>query len=476
MIYKLFFLIVAILGRDLKAQTLHPTTKIKGTDTIVNTSIKGVWQSIGEGYILEAGSGKITLYSYTSRHCYEEKNDYLTGLLNTTAKFYLNLQKDTLLVYLNDFGNSTKNLQASHKFHKLKRLPDNCSALTQIQQNDPKFLFDLFWLTLKENYAFAKERQLDWEQIYKDYSPKISAQTSSAELFKLMGEIVTLTKDQHTKIISTEGKTIQYSGVPTASLLKEIFDQQKDIKDFNEYINLFFKTNYDNISTGLLKNKGKKCANGKIEWGDLTPEIGYIHIHSLTGFAANSLPRKQHVDTLNYYMSDIMKSLENKSAIIVDVSFNFGGYDAAGLTIASYFTNKPVKVYTKYGFQQGVFHKGSEFTIFPSDAYHFTKPVYVLTTDISRSAAETFLMQMKALPHVKIVGTNSLGIISDMLGKTIGGFYLTLSNEKYVTPKGETFEARGVDVDIKINVFPKESIFTGHRDAVKRVIEIIQTQ
>jgi C-terminal processing protease CtpA/Prc len=81
---------------------------------------------------------------------------------------------------------------------------------------------------------------------------------------------------------------------------------------------------------------------------------------------------------------------------------------------------------------------------------------------------------MKALPHVRIVGTNSLGILSDMLGKTIGDFYLTVSNEKYITPRGEMFEVKGVDVDTRIDVFPKENIFTGHWDAVKRVMEMMQ--
>jgi carboxyl-terminal processing protease len=156
------------------------------------------------------------------------------------------------------------------------------------------------------------------------------------------------------------------------------------------------------------------------------------------------------------------------------VSFNFGGYDAAGLTIAGYFTDKPFKAFTKYTFQNGVFHEGSEFTISPSGQYNFTKPVYVLTTDITRSAAESFVMQMKALPNVKVVGTKTLGIISDMLGKTIGKYYLTVSNEKYVTPKGETYEVKGVDVDIKLTVFPKDNMFNGHRDAVRQVVKMIE--
>jgi carboxyl-terminal processing protease len=459
-----------------KAQVLYPTTIKEETGTRVNIEIKGVWKSIGDGYLLQAEDRIITLYSYTRRHCYKERNDYLTGLLNGSSRFSLNRTKDTLAIYLQNFGEKTKELQGEKKFYKLNELPDNCAPLTDIQQKDPQFLFDLFWSTLEENYAFTKERNLDWDQIYKDYKPKISSQTTKDDLFKIFGEIVILTKDQHTKIISQDGNTKQYSGVPTALLLRETFDQQNSVKDFNEYINQFFKTNYDNISNDLLNGKGRKVANGKIEWGEINQHIGYIHIHSLTGFASDKLSRKQHLDTLNFHMLKIMKSLQNKKAIIVDVSFNFGGYDAAGLTIAGYFTDKPLQAFTKYSFQNGSFYKSSEFNIYPSTKYYFTKSVYVLTTDISRSAAESFVMQMKALPNVKVIGTNTLGVISDMLGKSIGDYYLTLSNEKYLSPKGEMYEVKGVDVDIKLTVFPKDNMFNGHRDAVRQIIKIIEKE
>jgi carboxyl-terminal processing protease len=440
------------------------------------TSVTGVWKSIVDGYLLKADDKMISLYSYTSKYCYTEKNDYLIDLINNASMLYLNSTKDTLSLYLQDFGERTKELQAEKKFYKLNELPKNCVSLTETQLNDSEYLFELFWSTLKENYAFAKERNLDWDKIYNDYKPKISSKTTKKELFNLLGEIVIVTKDQHTKIIAADGSTRQYSNVPTALLLGEIFKQQDSVKDFNTYINQFFKTNYDNISNDLLKGKGKKVANGKIEWGDVSGDIGYIHLHSLTGFTESRLPRIQHLDTLNFYMSEIMKSFQTKKAVIIDVSFNFGGYDAAGLTVSSYFTDKPTKAYTKYIFHNGNFYKGTEFFVNPSMKYHFTKPVYVLATDISRSAAESFVMQMKSLPNVKVVGTNTLGIISDMLGKSIGDFYLTLSNEKYLTPTGQTYEVKGVDVDIKVNVFPKDNIFNGHRDAVKQIIKIIDSQ
>lgn len=99
-----------------------------------------------------------------------------------------------------------------------------------------------------------------------------------------------------------------------------------------------------------------------------------------------------------------------------------------------------------------------------------------MTTDISRSAAESFAMQMKALPNVKLAGTHTLGILSDMLGKSIGEYYLTISNEKYLTPAGDMYELKGVDVDIPITVFPRNNMFNGHRDAIWRLIKIIESK
>jgi carboxyl-terminal processing protease len=472
-ILSLVLLFLLLTGQAI-SQTVYPTRIKSGIDTFVDSRIRGTWRSVGDGFLINAGEKNIILYSFTSKHCYTEENDYVSDLLNNNAHFSVSRSKDTLSIYLQDFGGKTTQLQPAKQFYRLEKLPGHCNPLSEQQRKDPEFLFDLFWVTLKENYAFAKERHLKWDTIYSVYKPKITSLTTQEELFRLMGEVVTLTKDQHTKIISSDGKTLQYSGLPTAIKLREIFDQQDSVKNFNDYITAFFKTNYNNISNDLLKRKGTKVANGKIEWGDITPAIGYIHIHSLTGFASNKLSRKQHLDTLNFYMTQIMRSFEHKKAVIVDVSFNFGGYDAAGLTISSYFTSRPVMAYTKYSFERDSFYNGSNLMIYPSANFQFTKPVFVVATDISRSAAETFVMQMKTLPNVKVVGTNTLGILSDMLGKSIGDYYLTLSNEKYVSSKGNMYETIGVAPDIKLDVFPKESMFNGHRDAILKIVSLIE--
>jgi C-terminal processing protease CtpA/Prc len=110
----------------------------------------------------------------------------------------------------------------------------------------------------------------------------------------------------------------------------------------------------------------------------------------------------------------------------------------------------------------------------PANKVVFTKPVYILMTDISRSQAEGFAMEMKANSNVKLVGTNTLGILSAMLGKSIGNFYCTSSNQRLILPSGKYYEVSGVEPDIKMTVFPKENIFGGHKEAVRKIVEIIE--
>ena len=86
------------------------------------------------------------------------------------------------------------------------------------------------------------------------------------------------------------------------------------------------------------------------------------------------------------------------------------------------------------------------------------------------------MVKVKANSNVKLVGTNTLGILSGMLGKSIGAFYCTLSNQRLMLPKGKYYEVSGVEPDIKMTVFPKENIFGGHSEAVKNVVQIIENK
>ena len=439
---------------------------------VVNQAVKGYWKSIGNGYILDATSDSVLLYSYTTNFCYKEKNDYLEGLLNIQARF--SKRKDTLGIYLADFGEKTTQLQTKKDFVKIDALPPKHLTFSAMQQLKPPQLFKLFMETLQENYAFSVERNLDWEKIRSEYGKKISETSTQQELFQVIGEVVTLSKDHHTKIIDTKGQTLQYRGTPAAEIVGQAFNQQSVIKKLNDYFTLFFNTNYKNITDSLLQGKGKKIANGQIEWGSLNQNIGYIGIYAFSNFVPKGVSRKQEIDSLNRYLEQILTALKDKKAIIVDVAFNFGGYDATVLTIASFFADKTRLAYTSQVYNNGVFYDESKVYVHPSKSITYTKPVYLLISDISRSAAESFALTMQVLPNVKLVGTHTLGIQSGMLGKSIGDFYSTSSNQRLLSPEGKYYEVSGVKPDVELTLFAKENTFGGHKEAVRRIMEMIE--
>jgi len=438
----------------------------------INPDIKGYWKSIGNGYILSAKNDSILLYSYTSHFCYKEKNDYIEELLNSQSRFAKH--NDTVSIFLADYGTKTYALEIKNDFIKIDKLPQNTISFSEMQQLSPQKLFALFTETLKENYAFSKERNTNWDSIRNEYEKRISDTTTKAELFQILGQVVSLTKDHHTKIIAENGETLQYRGTPSAEIVTSVFNKQSKVKNLNEYFNLFFETNYKNISDSLLHGKGNKSANKQIEWGDLNDSIGYINIYSFTDFAPDSFSRKQQIDSINSSMQHIINAMKDKKAIVVDISFNFGGYDAAALSIASFFTDKSIFAYTSQVYNNGTFYNESDVHVQPSEKIQYTKPVYVLMTDISRSAAEGFAMLMKALPNVKLVGTNTMGILSGMLGKSIGDFYSTSSNQRLLSPEGKYYEVSGVQPDIPITIFSKENIFEGHKESVRKIMGIIK--
>ena len=468
----LFFLLVGCLEK--KTNEGHIISNLQDTflknKKVVNPLINGVWKSIGNGYYLEARKDSILLYSYTENFCYKEKNDYLEGLLNSESQF--DLSQDTLAIYLTDYGQKTRDLQAKKDFIKINGLPENCITFSEMTQLDNPKLFHLYIETLRENYAFSKRRNLDWKSIFETYKDSVSSDEES--LFETMGSVATLTEDQHTKVIDTNGRTLQYRVTPSAQIVHEIFSKQSEVTDLNDYFNLYFETNYKNISDSLLLGKGKKVANGQLEWGSLNDNIGYLNIHSFAGFAPREFSRKQQIDSIDHHMREIIQTFTDKDAIIVDISFNFGGYDASGLTIASYFTDKPKLAYYQEVFADGVFYQEDSIVVKPAGTVHFEKPVYVLMTDISRSAAEGFAMTMGALPNVKLVGTRTLGILSGMLGKSVGDFYTTISNQRLLSKDGQYYEAVGVKPDIELQVFRKEDVFQSHKITVRDLVKMIE--
>jgi C-terminal processing protease CtpA/Prc len=89
-----------------------------------------------------------------------------------------------------------------------------------------------------------------------------------------------------------------------------------------------------------------------------------------------------------------------------------------------------------------------------SDAY--TKPVYVLTSPQTGSAAEAFAIATMPIAHIKRIGSPTAGAMSTALEKQLpNSWTFSISNEIYMDNEGNNYENKGIPVDYDLN-YPKD--------------------
>jgi C-terminal processing protease CtpA/Prc len=100
-----------------------------------------------------------------------------------------------------------------------------------------------------------------------------------------------------------------------------------------------------------------------------------------------------------------MQSVNNASAVIIDLRGNRGGFGETALQIAGYFFNRPTFLWDP-----------RPHTIVPAETASpvasnmlADKPVYVLTSSTTASAAEYFVYNLKMLKRATIVGEKTAG-------------------------------------------------------------------
>ena len=155
-------------------------------------------------------------------------------------------------------------------------------------------------------------------------------------------------------------------------------------------------------------------------------------------------------------MQIIYDDIKNAPTCIIDVRFNGGGYDQIGLEILRYFIED-----NKIAFRKKARH-GDGFTD-PQTIYiqpngkNFKGNLYILTSPQTASASETFVLASLNIENAKRIGSNTEGILSDILSKRLpNGWEYGLSNELYENSNGKNYEKNGIPVDYELN-YPRNA-------------------
>jgi len=309
-------------------------------------------------------------------------------------------------------------------------------------ENTPKNNFEVLWQDYDRWFSNFNPRNINWKAQYDIYRLMVNSSTSDEELWDIMTQMLNVLEDLH---VSLEWKNQKYHFVTT-----------KDHLHSNYLFSLFFVSNH-------LTDKDASDDN-KYRYGKAAQGIGYIHIN----------------DFVNNDVSDFIDIIQNMGeldGLIIDARSNGGGNPEKAMEIASIFADKYQLVYslkTRNGPGYEDFDRSTEKYIEPHPEFQFTKPVTLLTNRTSVSAADIFVMIMKELPNVVLVGENTAGSFSASLFRTLpNGWIIRIPHQRYFNAAGENLADIGVTPDIFIEPLT-EDIINGRDRVLEAAITHIE--
>lgn len=244
--------------------------------------------------------------------------------------------------------------------------------------DDPVGNFEALWTIMDEHYCFFAEKDIDWNEIHTRYRAKVSNDMNATELFYVCADMLNELKDGHTNL--------------TAS--------------FNtSYYRQWWSDYPDNYSERLVEqyylNFNYLSASG-IDYAILAENIGYIRYASFSNPIGEG-----NLDQALFFLNPC-------DALIIDVRNNGGGSMTNVETLVRRFiTEKTLVGYIshKTGPGHNDFSEPRAYYYEPAEQGRIMwgKPVVVLASRGTFSAANNFVSVMKLLPGVTIIGSTTGG-------------------------------------------------------------------
>jgi carboxyl-terminal processing protease len=418
-------------------------------------AVQGAWRSRGYGYVVRITDEGPKLFHVAGGLCHADPRPEPDP--DKLFVFYRFLGQDTV-AFSGEVG------QTRYVFDRLADLPAACTV--QAQWTAPR-IAALVGATFAELYPSFAERGIDWRARMATAERTLDDKSNDAALFDTLQTMLEGVEDPHVELhaeVAGEKRDLEPGDGITIPRIRSSGDPRTAVDDW-------VKTYRRGILDVVLQGNGRSAARDRIFWGRVG-DIGYLNVTSMSSFS-EGLPGDRSV--LDAALDEAVASFQGARAVIVDVTYNRGGYDGIAQHIAGRFTDTRTFAYTKIAFgAQGV--EPQPFHVDPSTrARYDAGPVYLLTSDVTLSAAEIFTLYMRALPNVIHVGDTTRGAFSDMIEKPLpNGWTLLLSAEVYRDPEGQNYEVRGLPPRVKREIFPAADLTGGHARAVLALMDEIR--
>ncbi|GAB5536335.1 MAG: S41 family peptidase [Rubricoccaceae bacterium] len=425
------------------------------TEGSLDPALHGVWQSRGYGWVLDATSADLTVYDVGAAGCI--RNEEATqAFLYGDGLF--SLDSGVLRTALAP-QNSTQ-----HMFDAISALPSSCDTPPG---DSPREVFDYAWSVMNEHYAFFDLHGVDWDARYNELAPTITDDMSDADLRDALVALLAGLEDGHLGLAAEiDGQPVGYTGRGPRAIsaaITDAFEAQDEMDSRRDFSIRWNRGNRHRLREEILGGEFK--VDGPLLWGRIG-DVGYLQISGMGGFAGDhdDVAYTDEMQALHEGMSRMLRDLDDTDGMIIDLVFNRGGYDEVSFAIASHFATEPTHAVTKYAKTHEADTRQT-FSVLPCEPF-YRQPVVLLTSDVTMSAAEGFVIAMRALPTVTHAGETTRGALSNVLYKPLpNGWMLSVSNEVYLDAEDELWERRGIEPEMPLDVFEGGNL-KGHTDAL----------
>ncbi len=325
---------------------------------------------------------------------------------------------------------------------------------------DPEANFEELWDTFHNRYPFFELRNVDWEQQYDVYRPKVTPSTSDDELFDIFCQMLDPLDDGHVELKAKargDRKTRYFNPEPKPRFWREFTTRQ--IKQ------LFKTTEKTLVASGF--GRPEETEAWMLHYCR-SRAFAYLRLLELEGVA------KRRVTAAVDRIAGDFKDLDG---FIFDLRDCPGGEDDIAIMIINRFCDRKRVAFhrkTKIGPGEDDFTPLKTWHIEPAGDVQFTGPIVLLICDSVFSGGEVFALAMRQLPHVTVMGNHTNGIFSYTLDKTLpNGWKYCLSYQKYLSADMECYEGKGVPVDIEL-FNKKADIEHGVDPLITRALEVLK--
>jgi carboxyl-terminal processing protease len=326
---------------------------------------------------------------------------------------------------------------------------------------DPERNFELLWRTFHNAYPFFELRNVDWNKQYDTYRPRVTKRTADGELFDILCAMLAPLNDGHVELEAKIGRarTTRY------------FTAEKKPRFHREFTARQIQQLFA-ISANTLVRRGFEKPRPTAAWMlhyCRSAEFAYMRLLELEGV------RKR---TLTASLDAIARDFASLKGIIIDIRDNPGGEDDIAIAIVNRFCDRRRVAFrrkTKIGPGKADFTPLRTWHLNPEGPLQFTGPIVVLTCDAVFSGAEAFVLAIRNLPYVTIVGDHTNGIFSYQLEKKLAnGWDYCLSHQVYFSPDMVCYEGSGIPPEIKL-LNKKSDLAGGIDPLIVRAINVLKS-